>query len=280
MFAPPEVQAVRSVRRGVRLYRWAVILAIGTQLVGVALLFADPSYGKIFDLSSSTGATLSSGVGGGSGAAVALLALAALLGLAGFVLSLVAFTDWREGVLALRQVTVVSGTYSVVPPTGAAAKAHRGYRLALWTILVLILASVTLGVVSAVIIFGGLHGTIASNGTLVPAPTSQVNASLTEVFRLGLGFGVVALAIQLVLARYVTESLEGIVDLTGPRTSPESLRTTRLLVYAGVVVGVGGLLNAVYIGLGAVAVLSPILFFFACQRYLAALGPETGPDSR
>ncbi|MCI4322827.1 MAG: hypothetical protein L3K03_02205 [Thermoplasmata archaeon] len=264
-------------RSGLALHRWALLLMLGIQLIGIALLFVDPASGRFFNGSSSAGLPFSAGPSGIPLTEIGLVGLATLGGLAALILSLIGFLRWREGIHALRQFPVVSGVYRVVPPSGAARNAQTNYRFAFGTLLLIVLTGVALIGVTGVILVGPLHPTVSPNGTPLPVSPSQqaqVNASCAEVLRVSIVFTGVLLGMEMVLAQYVTQSLEGIVELSRSGMSTESLRSTRLLVYAGVALGGASLLNLVRIGLGAVVVVGPIRLLIACQRYFVALAPD------
>ncbi|HTT25420.1 MAG TPA: hypothetical protein VMH90_00460 [Thermoplasmata archaeon] len=267
---------VRAVRSGVELYRWVAALGVIGQVLGLAIALADPSVGRLASLSSTGGISLSSTAPGFTGPALLLLLGSGLIGFLAFILSIVAFVRWRSGVIELRRSAVPPGPFEAPRLTGAAAKAEGGYRRALWTMLIWLLTVIAGGVVIAVVLVSSLGLMTNSNGTAVAPTPSQVNHAVGSVVGYALALGGILLVIELVLAYFVTESLEGFLE-TGPaRPSPYDLGNVRGLVYLGMALGVATLLNTWVLGAGAIAIAGPLLLFVACTRYLTAFDERLG----
>lgn len=266
---PDETRAVRSVRSGVSLFRWVAVLGLAVQLVSIVELILYPSLAKLSSLSS-TGGFSFSGSSGLSGASIAFSALAGGLGLVTLILGIIAFVRWREGISELRKGSLPSGPYPPIPLTGAAAKADLGYRRAVWTLLAWILALVGGGVALAFVFLASYHIVVNTNGTVVPPNAAQLNSAISSVIGAAVALAVVLLLLELALAYFTTGSLEGFVETGTPRARTIDLQTPRLLVLLSVAVGATGVLNVLYVGAGAVAIVGPVLLFLGCQQYLRA----------
>lgn len=267
---PSETTALRSVRNGISLYRWAVLLNVVTVCATAALSIVSPSVGRYTTLPSLGPVSPVTGAGVLTGAGLALVGVAAVLGLVGLVLSIVAFVRWREGVLELRRTRPIPGMHGPGGAPEPAGEAETGYRRSVWTMLGILLIIIAGIAVIAISVVGSLTPHLNPNGTLSSPSPSQVSAAVASAVYAGIGLGVAIFVAELALAYFVTGSLHGFLGLgpTGPRTV--DVATARLLVYASVAVSLAGLLNFVFAGLGLVAAAGPILLFLACHRYLRA----------
>ena len=246
-----------------------MVTSLLVQVVSIALLATDAALGKLFSVSSTSGFSFS-GSGATSASAVALSAVSGVLGLAGFIISVIAFVRWRQGVAEIRKTAVAQGPFQPAVLSGAAAQAERGYVRSVWMMVVGLITVIGGAVAIVVALLGSLHITSNPNGT-VNAPTpSQVNNALASVVVYAVVLAAVLLLVELLLAYFVTESLQGFANSGVPKVAPIDLSPTRSLVLLSVVVSVAGILNFVYLGLGAVALAGPILMLVACQQYLRA----------
>jgi hypothetical protein len=183
---------------------------------------------------------------------------------------LVAFVRWRRGVLALRRIAVPFGPFDPIALRGPAERAEAGYRKALWTMLLVVVAAVAGGVAVAAIAFGSLHLMQNPNGSVTAPTPDQINHAVSSAVPAIIVLAAVVFLLDLLLVYFVTESLQGFVELAGTGVGSVDLETTRWVVFLAVLFGVGGLLNLFFEGAGAVAILSPLLLLLACQRYLKA----------
>jgi hypothetical protein len=264
------------VASGLSIYRWAIVLSVIVQLISLAELAVDPSLGRLSSLSSSSGVNFSSGSGGLSGAALAFGAATGLFGLIGFVLAVIAFVRWRNGVEELRKSVVARGPFPTAPLAGPAAQAASGYRYAVWLIGIWILAVILGGIVIAGLFLSGLDLSQGLNGTASAPTNAQINHALSSLIGPAISLGAILLLMGLVFAYFVTSSLEGFLSLPGPRPTSLDFTGTRHLVFLSILLGIGGLLNIVYPGLGAIALIGPLLSYVACQRYLTAAEQRLG----
>lgn len=214
--------------------------------------------------STASASSLSAALGG-------YVALSDLLQFVAFIVALVAFVRWRRG------VKIVSGSARNFDLTSTDAdpadRSEAGYRHSLYTTLLGILVTIIGGVALVAILLGNLTPTVNPNGTVTSPNSSQIQHAVAGTLPFLAGLTIVLVLVQLLLAYFVTESLDAFAALAG-RTA-ELLRSPspRLLVLVGVLFGATGVLNFVYPGAGAVAIAGPLLILWACQRYLTALAP-------
>lgn len=267
-----------SVRSGIDLYRYALLLGIAVQLLTLGLLVADPAVGRLASASSGS-LSFSTSATGSTAAGQGYAALLALLGIAELVIALVAFVRWRRGVVELRRTYVPYGSFDPLPLRGPAQRAEGGYRRALWTMLTIVLVTIAGTVVIAILLVSSFALTTNANGTVQPPTSQQIDHAVAATLPAIVALALAVFVLELVLAYFVADSLAGFVELGGARPGSVDLDATRTLVIVSVVLSVSGLLNLVAVGAGALAIASPVLLLYACQRYLRAFDevmPGTG----
>lgn len=242
----------------------------------MALLLIDPAVGRFASLSAAGSFSVPSGAASIGGAALELDLLVAALALASFIVGLIAFLRWRDGVKDLRLATRSANPLPSMVTSGPAAEADRGYTRAVWTLLACILTLIAGVVVIFALTLGSLAPVLHPNGTLTAPGPGQIASAVQIAVRAGVGLAVVLLALELLLTYFVTESLHGVVTSGGYTGGTVGLGSARVIALVAVGIAATGLLNFVVTGLGAVAVVGPLLLLVACQRYLVAFDQRLG----
>ncbi len=267
--------AVADVRDGIALYRWAAGLGALIAVVAVVAALLNPQLSDLATISSGAGLSASAETGSISGALEGYVVLIDLLEFVAFVLALVAFTRWRAGVKFLRREL---DSYSISSASSRAIdRVETGYRRSMWTMLLWVLTALAGGVAVAATVLANVQPTVDQNGTIVAPTSAQIGHAVAAAIGLSIGVAVVLLLVQLLLAYFVLESLDGFVARAGRALPAAWSGSPRPLVYLGLLLNLTGFLNLLYPGAGAVAIAGPLLILLGCQRYLALLGNREKP---
>ncbi len=276
---PDPMPWIRVTRDGVSLYRFVVGLTLVVQVVALAAGIADASVGARLSLSAGSG---SLGVAAGEGSlpswGLGLIALSGLLGLVGLILGIVAFLRWRSGVVGLTQgVARGFGGYGAPPLPPAVAQAAHGYRSSLYVILISILAVIGGVIAVVVVVLGGLSTTVGTNGTVTSPTNAQVQAALGRAVGVIAGLVVVEIALGLLLAYFVTSSLNGFLALGPPRAAAPDRTRMRNLVLGAVALEDCGTLAVFSPYLGILSIVGAVVFLIALVEYLRAFDEALSP---
>jgi hypothetical protein len=266
---PPDLRpSVQLARDGVRLYRAVLALSLLAEVVSIAAALADPSVGAQLALSTGglpTSSATPANLPGWYGGVEALIALLALVGL---LLGIVAFLRWRSAVKGLGGVGASGPGFAGGAQPAPAEAARQGYVRSLLVLLSAVLAIVIGVIVLAVIVVSHLPARSANNTT--GFSSAQVHAAVASTYPEVIGLAVVVLALELLLAYFVTRSLNGflgLVPIASPRIDPEQLPA---LVLVGVALSGTGLLGEISPALEVLPLLGTGLVLYAAVRYARA----------
>ena len=223
-------------REGIWLYFIVILLSFLVSLAGLAVdlntLNSLSQNGVSFDpfhppTNETLNLTNSTALGSTSGAYVALQGVEVLVGFVAFVLLIIAWLKWREGIRAIARS---SGEYGPVHATEA-EQANRDYGRTVWMFAAILISTVAGVIVAAAIVVSALVGSFTTSST-----TINISSFWTELVVFVICFAVFLTFLNFLMYYFSSRSLKGeFYSLASPETKAQ-MESARLFMLIGAII--------------------------------------------
>lgn len=256
---PSLYELVQKIRGGLQLYVVALLLQFVAAIVSAAVV----GYTSAGLFGGSLDAAKAEGVASG---AVGLGLLSGLAVFVAFILIIIAWLRWRDGIRPLPQAAMASGQLYAL----AAQEAVKNYSRTFWMFILQILSAIGFAIVLVAVIIGSVAGCIGQNSTTNSSGcATHVTGIIGNIVGVTVGYAVVVFVLTLLMYYFATTSLVGALRAIASPAEQTRLDRGRLFAILGVVLSPLGLLNLALVdgninvpAIAFVGLISPLLLLY------------------